>query len=305
MLRFLAPALAVLLAVGCAGAGSDGSEHGGFDDHLPSVSLPGGRPVAPQPSTLHAAPTLGRPRATSASVEEGRATTRLLHVGGLCSTGFVGGKGKGRLAQASDMVSVDVPIDQRDSMSVAVPQMRAALDEHCTGEGWCAIVAYSNGGAVVSKTLSVYDSSRWNLLWVLAAASNEGGSELSGSYTASLGDALGLVCNLSNDIAPSDHRPAWNHDDTGGVTFYLVAGHSEWWYTGKFPDYFSGMANDGAVAYHSSVGLNDTYFVADDEPWACYRPEYHYAHHEVAYRCEGYALDHDQMKMQGIVELGG
>ena len=287
----------LLVACGSPGPGAP-SESGGSSVEVGGLGASYDAPPVLGDAWAHA------PRAAQQSA----GNTYFIHVGGMCSTSFGGGKGsKGgsRLAELEGKISVDAPIDQTDSMTVAVPQMAAVLDEHCRGDDWCNIYTYSNGGAVVSKTLSVYDSSRWNVLWVLSSASNEGGSELSGSSTASLGDALGVTCNLSNDIAPSDHRPAWNHNDTGGNTFYLVAGYDEWWYTGGFPDFFSGMANDGAVAYHSSAGLNDTYFVPDDDPWACYQPQYHYDLHEVTYDCKGFDLDHNDMAMKGITELGG
>jgi hypothetical protein len=238
--------------------------------------------------------------------EEAPGTTWFIHVGGMCSTSFGDGtKGDSRLGEWPGRVSVDAAIDQRHSMAVAVQELRDLLDAHCTGNDWCYLYTFSNGGAVVSKTLSIYDASQWSLLWVLSSASNEGGSELSDASVASLGDFLGVTCDLSNDIGPSDHRAGWNHDDTGGTTIYLAGGYREWWYTGSFPDFFSGMANDGAVSYHSSGGLNDLYAIPDDDPWLCYEPEYHYDNHEVAFSCSGFDLDHYQMKSKGIDELGG
>lgn len=237
-----------------------------------------------------------------------RGPLRFLHVGGLCSTSFLHGK-KGatapRLGAWPGIESIDARVDQTESMAVAVPQLAAHLDAHCTGEAWCYLYGYSNGGAVISQTLALYDSERWNILWVLTSASNEGGSEISGSGLAGFGDWLGVVCPLSDEVAPADHRAAWNHNDTGGNTIYLIAGHQERFYTGRLPDFFDGMANDGAVAYHSAGGLNDTYFIDDDEPWLCYPPEYHYHHHVPAFTCEGFDVNHGEMHLRGIIELGG
>jgi hypothetical protein len=248
-------------------------------------------------------PSPARPQLRS---QQASGTTRFLHIGGMCSTSFGDGKkGDSRLGQWAGRQSVDAAIDQRSSMATAVPQLKSLLDHYCTGGDWCHLYTFSNGGAVVSKTLSVYDASAWNILWVLSSASNEGGSELSDATVADLGSALGVSCSLSNQIGPSDHRSGWNHDDTGGNTIYLTGGHREWWYTGSFPDFFGGMANDGAVAHHSAGGLNDVYFVDDDDPWLCYEPEYHYANHEIAFTCRGFDLDHYQMKSKGITELGG
>lgn len=249
----------------------------------------------------------GRLDGAVASASKQAGVDHFIHIGGICSTGFVHGgkKGGGALAQWPDVHSVDAQIDQRDSMSVAVVDLRAVLDDDCVGQDWCYLYAYSNGAAVVSKTLSVYDASRWNIVWAFAAAGNAGGSELSDSLAADLGGRLGFSCELARAIGPSQHRPGWNHNDTGGHTIYHIGGRHEWWYTGGFPDFFSGMANDGAVAYHSSGGLRHAYFVSDDDPWLCHQPSYHYDNHEVAFSCEGYDVDHYAMKMRGIAELGG
>ncbi len=295
-------AVVLLFACGPAGPGGPGETGGpvGGPGPLPSPGMPSGDTTIDHVSPFGDS---SEPVTASPLVEPNKAF--FIHVGGMCSQRFSGGKGGGGLANFDDRVNVDAEVDQRDSMSVAVPQMRAVLDTYCTDDSWCNVYTYSNGGAVVSKTLSIYDSSRWNILWVLSAASNEGGSELSGSFTATLGDTLGISCNISNNMSPSDHRAGWNHNDTGGTTFYLVGGYDEWWYTGSFPDFFDGMANDGAVPYHSSAGMNDTYFVSDDDPWLCYKPEYHYENHSIAWACKGQDADHNVMKNKGIELLGG
>lgn len=240
------------------------------------------------------------------SVKSGRGTTYMLHVGGVCSTAFTGqSKSEARLGRWQGIESVDLAIDQTESMSVAVPQMIAHLDTYCTGGDECLIYTYSNGGAVVSKALALSDTSRWNILWVLSAASNEGGSEISDNFLAAPVTSIGFMCGLADEIGTTDHRAGWNHNDTGGTLFYLFAGRDEWWYTGGFPDFFGGSANDGAVAYHSSGGLNDTFHVSDDEPWLCYQPQYHWAGHQAAFTCEGVDRDHFSMAMAGIEELGG
>jgi hypothetical protein len=247
---------------------------------------------------------------------------RMIHVGGICSTDWVSGKklggapsaggepsppesGNTRLAQLEGVESVNAFVDQRTSMTTAVSDLRDELDRSCTGDDWCYLHGYSNGGAVISRTMATHADDRWNILWVLHTASNEGGSELSGGTLASLGATLGLSCELAKRISPTDHRGAWNHDDTAGAMVYLVGGRREWWYTGSAPDFFGGDVNDGAVAAHSSAGLNDTYAVSDDEPWMCFDPKYHFTNHQTAYDCEGVDRDHYAMAMQGIAELGG
>lgn len=244
-----------------------------------------------------------------ALVEKASATGRVsfVHVGGLCTRDFTSSK-KGdavRLARFSGVESVDAQIDQRESMSSAVGQMRDVLDDRCTGADWCYLYGHSNGAAVISRTLALHPDDRWNVLWVLNAASNEGGSELSASIVADLADVTGLKCNLANNVGPTDHRAGWNHNDTAGNAVYHVVGYKETWYTGGFPDFFDGMANDGAVAYHSAAGLNDVWFVSDDAPWACYARDYHYDQHYITSTCEGFDLDHDAMQLRGVIDLGG
>ncbi|MCA9620820.1 MAG: hypothetical protein KC731_17475 [Myxococcales bacterium] len=246
------------------------------------------------------------PRSAPAAAMAAEGET-MIHVGGICSQHFADpeSKGGGALGHWAGVASVDAWVDQRASMGQAVADLSKTLDRQCRGDAWCYVYAYSNGGAVVSRTLAQQDAERWNILWVFTTASNEGGSELSGGLGAQAAAGLGLSCDLAARISPSDHRAGWNHNDTAGNQFYGIGGTDEWWYTGGFPDFFGGDANDGAVAVHSSAGLNDTYAVPDDDPWLCYTPEAHYDNHGVAYRCDGYDLDHHAMKMQGIWELGG
>lgn len=229
----------------------------------------------------------------------------VIHVGGICSTRFTDGKkAEAALGTWPDLQSVDAAVDQRSSMATAVADLRDTLDARCTGDTWCYLYGYSNGGAVISKTLATHTADRWNILWVLNAASNEGGSELSGGI-ASVSATLGVSCDLASRISPTDHRAGWNHNDTGGNTVYQIAGHREWWYTGKFPDFFEGASNDGAVAYHSAGGLNDLYDTPDDDPWLCYASDAHWDQHEIAFSCSGYDLDHDGMMEKGLREIGG
>src|SRR5215813_1312507 len=98
-----------------------------------------------------------------------------IHVGGICSTSF-----GDTLGHWPGETSINAPIDQRDSMATATTQMAATLDTYCTGSNLCYVYVYSNGGAVMSRTLALY-STPWNIAYVAASASNEGGSELGGT----------------------------------------------------------------------------------------------------------------------------
>lgn len=222
-----------------------------------------------------------------------QAANYFIHVGGVCSTGFLGGKGGGYLGSFADYTSINAAVDQRDSMSTATAQMRTTLDTYCTGSNWCKIYTYSNGGAVISRTLSIY-STDWNIYWVLNSASSEGGSELSSTGWAA---EIFLGCGLAGDITPSDHRNGWNHNDTNNNTIYQIGGYDGWWYTSAFLP----GEDDGAVAFHSAAGLISTYSVS----WMCYASQYHWTNHVIAWTCSGYDLDHYGMKMKGICNLGG
>ncbi len=221
------------------------------------------------------------------------ATTYRIHVGGMCSTQFLGGKGGGTLGNWSGSTSINAAVDQRNSMSTATTQLAGILNQYCTGSNWCYLYTYSNGGAVISRTLSLY-STNWNIGYVLNSASNEGGSEIGG--TGWVGEIFG-GCTLAGHIGTSDHRSGWNHDDTNGETIYGTGGYDGWWYSSGFLP----GEDDGAVAYHSAGALNDTYNV----DWLCYQSQYHYSNHYTAWTCEGYDLDHYGMKMKGICMTGG
>lgn len=241
--------------------------------------------------------------------KSGEVIDYVIHVGGICTTSFLTGTGgkalSGDVGRWPGFVSISAPVDQQESMATAVADLTETLDAFCRGERFCHLYGYSNGGAVISETLSLHDDDRWNVAWVLTTASNEGGSELSESSVVSLGVGLGLTCPLASEIAPSDHRPAWNHHDTGGHTFYSLSGHQEWWYTGSAPDFFADGANDGAVGYHSTAALVSPWIVPDDDPWVCYADETYYANHQPAFDCRGFDREHGEMKMLGIELTGG
>lgn len=244
-----------------------------------------------------------------AFLEREGALDYVIHVGGVCSTSFTTGNGGksslGHTGSWPGLVSIDAPVNQLDDMGTAVSDMADVLDAFCRGDSYCYLYGYSNGAAVISETLSIFEEDRWNVAWVLTSAGNEGGSELSESGLSVYGEMLGMSCALAGAVGPSDHRPSWNHHDTGGAMFYGVGGYEEYWYTGSFPDFFADGANDGAVAMHSSAGLAKPYFISDDEPWMCWADEAYYANHRAAFDCNGYDANHSDMKMLGLELMGG
>lgn len=242
---------------------------------------------------VHPATRRDAPLAVPAPATGTSGRTFAIHLEGLCSTSFHDGKGDPRLGSWPGIESIAPEIDQRESMAVATSQLVEVLETYCTGEDWCFLYTYSNGGAVLSRTLSLHEGP-FNILFALNSASNEGGSELGGFGW--LGETVG-GCPLSGYVGPSDHRAGWNHHDTNGVTFYQIGGYDGWWYSSALLP----GEDDGAVAYHSAGAYVRR--VATD--WLCGAPEEHWASHFAAWTCEGYPLDHKGMKGKGICELGG
>ncbi len=222
-----------------------------------------------------------------------KANTYALHVGGICSQYFT--QGGGRLGSWAGITSVNLVVDQRTSMVTASSQLKSKLDLYCTGGNNCYIFAYSNGGAVVSKTLATYNVD-YNIVWVGNAASNEGGSELSGGQLAE----WVAGCSLAGHITPSDLRPAWNHNDTNGTILYMTAGEVAAYQSliALWP--FVLGENDGVVGFHSAGGK------AQAESTSNVCTGAHYANHVVPWACDGfYARDHFGMKMLYILRAGG
>ncbi len=221
------------------------------------------------------------------------ATVYDIHMGGICSTGFSGGNGNGRLGQWPGEVSVDAYVDQTNSMSTATAQFASVLDSYCTGDNLCYVYTYSNGGAVISRTLSLY-SNAWNIGYVVVAASNEGGSELGG--TGWLGQVFG-GCYLAGHIGPSDHRNGWNHYETRGAVFGMIGGDG--WLAPYAQSSILPGHDDGAVSEASSGGYNSTGSFSN----ICGGGKY--TNHQAWWSCEYGSLNHYDMKEKGVCNDGG
>jgi hypothetical protein len=222
-------------------------------------------------------------------------TTYAIHVGGVCSQTFTEGRGESGLGNWPGVVSIDAQVDQRDNMAQATADMTRTLDTYCTGDDWCYIFTFSNGGATISRALSLADK-QYNILWVMSAASNEGGSEIGG--TGWIGETFG-GCTLTGHIGTGDHRSGWNHNDTNGASFYMVGGYkcmAPYLQCGVLPG-----EDDGAVAFHSSGGMNDTF----SSNTLCVAESAYYANHQPAFSCDGFYKNHFEMKSEGIIQTGG
>ncbi|HEY0194134.1 MAG TPA: hypothetical protein VGC42_23615 [Kofleriaceae bacterium] len=217
------------------------------------------------------------------------ANTYRIQVGGICSTDFGSTIGKW-----SGQTSINAPIDQRDSMATATSQMAGVLNQYCTGSNLCYVYVYSNGGAVMSRTLAL-NSTAWNIAYVAASASNEGGSELGG--TGYIGEVFG-GCALAGHIGTSDHRNGWNHNDTHGIVTRMIAGDG--WLAPYIQAAILPGHDDGAVSEASAGG----YAAAGSHSSIC-DSSTKYANHAAYYSCEYGSLNHLQMKLKMICNEGG
>jgi len=212
-----------------------------------------------------------------------------IHVGGICSTDF-----GSTLGQWAGQTSINASIDQRNSMATATSQMKALLDQRCTGNNICYIYVYSNGGAVMSRTLALF-STPWNIGYVASAASNEGGSEIGG--TGFIGEIFG-GCALAGHIGTSDHRNGWNHNDTHGVITGQVAGNgwlAPFVQSSLLPGHDDGAVSEASAGGYASAGSHSS--ICDSSP--------KYANHQAWYSCEYGSLNHLQMKLKMVCVDGG
>ncbi|MCE9571914.1 MAG: hypothetical protein K8W52_02040 [Deltaproteobacteria bacterium] len=221
------------------------------------------------------------------------ATNYILHFGGMCSQTFTDTAplgGGGRVAAISGWTSINAAVDQRTDFNVAVSQVVARLNTYCGAGNTCRLYGYSNGGAAISKALSVYGNGQWNIAYVMTVGSAEGGSELAG--TGWLAQIIG-GCAMASQITTSSYRNGWNHNDTDGKQTYMLAGTKAFSGVNSASSALLPGQDDGAVAMHSSGGYATTGSWND----ACQAGRYSY--HSATYWCAFY-LNHYEIKMRGI-----
>ncbi len=228
--------------------------------------------------------------AASATAE---ADTFVIQVGGICSTQFIGGNGGGYLGYWPGITSINAGVNQNDSMVNATNDMTAVLDTYCSGSNYCYIAAYSNGSAVISRTLSMVKHA-WNIAYIANSGSNEGGSQLGG--TGWLGEVFG-GCYLAGHIGPSDNRNGWNHNDTNGLQIGGIGGDG--WLAPYAQSAVLPGDDDGAVSTASAGGNSSSSGVGT----LCEGAKY--TNHVVWWSCEYGDLNHYDLKMKAICNLGG
>jgi hypothetical protein len=222
-----------------------------------------------------------------------------IHVGGVCSTNYTNGKGApSDVGHWAGETSISASVDQRNSMSTATSNMKSVLDTYCTGSNSCWIFTYSNGAAVVSRTLAIY-STNWNIDYVLNSGGNEGGSEI--GNTGWVGEVFG-GCQLAGNgqVTPSAHRNGWNHNDTNGNTIIGIAGTGTIWYSFGLTHLLLPGDDDSVVAFHSAGGMSNSgsYYNVCSSPK--YSNHYGYSGH-----CGGESEDHLHMSKKFVCLLGG
>jgi hypothetical protein len=216
-----------------------------------------------------------------------------IHVGGVCSTGWTGGKGGGYLGSWPGETSISAPVDQNSSLATATTQLAQTLDTYCTGTNTCYVYTYSNGSAILSRALSLY-STAWRIGYVLSSAGNDGGSEIGG--TGWVGELFG-PCYLAGHIGPSTIRNGWNHHDTNNITIGNIGGNG--WLAPALLHAVLPGHDDGAVAHHSSGG----YASAGSFDHLCGSGRW--TGRQTWWSCEYPDHDHVELKMKGICNDGG
>ena len=163
------------------------------------------------------------------------------------------------LKQRPGINAVPVNWSGTDPIAQTNATIRHALDTYCTGNNWCYVACHSAGCAQIGYAMAQYGTTggvdSWNIYWIAAAGSAEGGSEL-----ADLGKFFGGPLPLDADLQTTVMRQMYNHDSTNGVIHWMFAGSG---YSDADPELNADGAllpgdDDLAVAYHSSCGVNNT-----------------------------------------------
>jgi hypothetical protein len=138
----------------------------------------------------------------------------------------------------------------------AQKQLNDALRVFCTGSNTCEIYTHSTGGLVVAAYFGLNSPTGLNISRIQLMASAAGGSELadfSTSYLAWLGfDTLGGA--LDQSVSTSGARNGFNHNTSGGRTYYTTSGEgTDYLYATSplLPGY-----DDGVLANHSLCNIN-------------------------------------------------
>lgn len=142
----------------------------------------------------------------------------------------------------------------------AQSQLYKALNAFCTGANNCEIYTHSTGGLVVSAFFGINPSlaSSFKILRIQQMASAAGGSELADmavKYLAWIGWS-NYGGQLDHSVSTSGARNGFNHNQSGGLTYYLTSGEGYDSETFGITPLFLPGKDDGVVANHSLCGIN-------------------------------------------------
>jgi hypothetical protein len=156
-----------------------------------------------------------------------------------------------QIAQGKGVNAIPVDYNGEAHISVSNPTVVAALNTYCTGSNACYIQCHSAGCAQIAYAEAYYPKA-WNIIWVLAAGSAEGGSEI-----ANAGQWL-TGYPIDSDLTVSTMRAMFDHDTLGDSISGRVYTYMGGMYYGATTCLFPGGCtlgtggNDSAVAFHSS-----------------------------------------------------
>jgi triacylglycerol esterase/lipase EstA (alpha/beta hydrolase family) len=126
----------------------------------------------------------------------------------------------------------------------AQSNLYSVIGKKCSGSNWCTIICHSAGCYATSYFLDKAGRS-YNIRTVVSAGSAEGGSQLA---DVAFWKKNGMVGALKTSVA----RGSYNHNDTKGTPFRMLAGFDGSWKTSAI---LSGE-DDGAVNFASACGYN-------------------------------------------------
>jgi pimeloyl-ACP methyl ester carboxylesterase len=137
-----------------------------------------------------------------------------------------------------------------------------ARRQFCSGENQCIVVAYSNGGLQVGRTIAHAPDAVSNLLYVEGVGIAVGGSELASNckigefFTSIVGQNICFPDGVDATLTPTGARNAYNHHSP--KPWYLLGGRVGWtnwmWYATAW---MLPGSQDGIVAFHSSFGCTE------------------------------------------------
>lgn len=148
----------------------------------------------------------------------------------------------------------------------AASQLYNALNTFCTGSNDCEIYTHSTGGLVVPAFFGKYPytSSWYNIRRIQLMASAAGGSELANIANTYLGWTgwSNYGGELDHSVSTSGARGGFDHNQSGGLTYYTTSGEGKDSETFYITWMFLPGIDDGVVANHSLCNVNK---VADVE----------------------------------------